>query len=413
MKASLLSAFCFLLLFSSCVKDKTTKTFQITRPVYKLKQEVYDGIGSQAPTPIRSAGKIFLIGNYIFLSEKNKGVHIINNSNPEAPVNQAFIPIPGTEDVVVKGNILLADCFIDLLSIDISDPNNVKLVHVASNVFPERRNMHGHSLDTTMVVTEWITKDTTMTVNMYHHHFESGGVYFADQFNTVGSPSLASGNTAQGVGGSMARFTIVNQYLYTVSEQMLRVFDIQNPTNPLVKSNMNIGWNIETIYPLQNRLFIGSRTGMYIYSISNPTSPVLQGTFAHANVCDPVIADEHFAYVTLRSGTVCQGFINQLDVVDISNITQPTLRKSYPFTNPHGLSKDGHLLFICDGKDGLKVLNAANPDQITLLSTIQVTNAYDVIAWQKRAYVSAEDGIYQFDYSNETAIRLLSKIVTR
>jgi len=42
----------------------------------------------------------------------------------------------------------------------------------------------------------------------------------------------------------------------------------------------------------------------------------------------------------LSSGSTCGGFTNQLDVLDIKNIKVPTLVKSYPLTNPHGLSKD-------------------------------------------------------------------------
>ena len=54
-----------------------------------------------------------------------------------------------------------------------------------------------------------------------------------------------------------------------------------------------------------NRLFIGSQTGMFIYNLSNPDNPVQDGQFNHVRSCDPVIADEKYAYVTLRSGS-CQ-----------------------------------------------------------------------------------------------------------
>ena len=403
---SSLAALLVITLMAGCIKNKTTRTFSITRPVYKLKQEVYDDIKTQPAVAIKSAGKLFIKGNYIFLSEKNKGIHIINNSNPLSPVNESFIPLPGTEDVVVKGNILMADCFIDLLSIDISNPLDVKVVNTAMNVFPERRYVNGFELDSNMVITQWITKDTTTTIE-YFNQYKNGVFETFDSGNTTAG---SGGGGSAGVGGSMARFTLVNNYLYTVSNSTLRAFDVSNPILPLVKNSVNVGWNIETIYPVNDRLFIGSQTGMFVYSIANPINPTQLCTFAHANMCDPVIADNHYAYITLRSGTTCQGFSNQLEIVDISTINSPVLKNTVPFTNPHGLSKDGKLLFICDGTAGLKIYDATDINALQTIKTFSMSSTFDVIAYNHIAYVSAADGLYQYDYSDVNNIHLVSKI---
>lgn len=412
MKTSISMAFASILmmaLFSSCIKNKTTRTFTITRPEYKLKQKVYNDIKTNSATPITSSGKLFIRGNYIFLTEKNKGVHIINNSNPSSPVNESFIPIPGSEDIVIKDNIMMADCFIDLLSIDISNPNDIKLVNTAKNVFPERRYVNGFEIDSNYVITEWITKDTTTDVSYYNYY--KGNVVMAMEDNSSGPMFNSSGGS--GVAGSMARFAIVSNYLYTVSTSVLHVFDVSNPSSPLVKNDLNIGWNIETMYPLKDKLFIGTTTGMLVYSLANPVSPIKLCTFFHANNCDPVIADDHYAYVTLRTGTACAGINNELNIVDITNIQSPVLIKTYAMTNPHGLSKDGNTLFICDGSDGLKVYNASNVNSIQLVKTISMAKTYDVIALNQRAFVAAEDGLYQYDYTDLNNIQLLSKISTK
>jgi len=78
--------------------------------------------------------------------------------------------------------------------------------------------------------------------------------------------------------------------------------------------------------------------------------------------------------------------------------------------NPHGLSKDGDLLFICDGDAGLKLYNAANVMNLQLIMEIGDINAYDVIAMNKIALVVAKDGLYQYNYANPAEVRLLSKI---
>jgi len=168
--------------------------------------------------------------------------------------------------------------------------------------------------------------------------------------------------------------------------------------------------NIETIYPFKNKLFIGSSSGMFIYDISSSGNPVKQGSFSHVVSCDPVIADDDYAYVTLRSGNSCNGFTNQMEVLDITNINNPSLVKTYPLTNPHGLSKDGNLLFICDGADGLKIYDAKNVSDIKLLKTIDGFIAYDVIAMNGVALVVSTDGLYQYSYGDVNDIQLLSKI---
>ena len=60
-----------------------------------------------------------------------------------------------------------------------------------------------------------------------------------------------SNNTGgqNGVGGSLARFTLAGNYLYVVDETNLKTFDVTNPANPILKNSTTIGSNIETIYP--------------------------------------------------------------------------------------------------------------------------------------------------------------------
>jgi hypothetical protein len=222
--------------------------------------------------------------------------------------------------------------------------------------------------------------------------------------------AAGGGGSPFGVGGSMARFSIVNNHLYAVNNTSLNVVSIASAADPVFSNKVNIGWGIETIYPFSNRLFIGSNSGMFIYDISNPTNPVQRGSFSHARSCDPVIADNTHAFVTLRSGTECLGYTNQLDVLDITDLDRPSLIKTYPMTNPHGLAKDGNTLIICDGRAGLKFYNASDVRNLILQKNIAMPDTYDVIALNGWALVVAKDGLYQYDFSNISNINLLSKM---
>ena len=79
-------------------------------------------------------------------------------------------------------------------------------------------------------------------------------------------------------------------------------------------------------------------------------------------------------------------------------------------TNPHGLAKDGNWLFICDGKDGLRIYDNSLPTNITEIKQIKGMETYDVIAGGGNVLVVATDGLYQFNYSDIKNIQQVSKL---
>jgi hypothetical protein len=261
--------------------------------------------------------------------------------------------------------------------------------------------------DSVSIIVDYVKRDTTVNCDTYQNWVNCRSCI---KLTAGGEVFTASSAPQQGVGGSMARFSIINNYMYGVSSYKLYAFNIANGADPQLANSKTIGGGIETIYPFQNKLFIGSTNGMFIYDITNPSDPVSQGMFSHVRSCDPVITDGQNAYVTLRSGNECNGFTNQMDVLNVSNLNSPSLVKTYQLTNPYGLSKDGNNLFVCDGKDGLKIYNASSPSNIQLIKTFANMETYDVITLNGVAIVVAKDGLYQYDYSNASDIRLLSKI---
>lgn len=391
----------------SCLKDKLTKTYTVLEPVFRNKAEVLAEIGSSAATSITTPGKIYQYGNYIFLNEVNKGIHIIDNSNPASPSQKAFIKIPGNVDIAVKGNILYADLYTDMLTIDISDPLHARLIKVLPRIFPERNYSNGFINDTSKVIVKWISKKVTVPIEDNSSFCNNCG-----RFDLTTGLASVNGAVAPGIasGGSMARFAIVNNYLYAVNISSLQIIDISNSADPKQTGSYGVGWNIETIYPFKQKLFLGSSAGMFVFNITNPSAPVREGSFAHARACDPVVADDNYAFVTLRAGTFCQGTNNQLDVINIQNVSSPSLLKTYSMTNPFGLAKDGNLLFVCDGKSGLKIYNASDVMNLQMIKHIKDYETYDVIAGNSKLLLVAKDGLYQYDYSNINSIRLLSRI---
>jgi len=210
----------------------------------------------------------------------------------------------------------------------------------------------------------------------------------------------------------MARFTLYDDYLYVVDNAALNLFDLSNTANPDFSKRVVISWNIETIFPYNQMLFIGSQTGMYVYSLQNPASPEYISEFRHASSCDPVVVEGNYAYVTLRGGNLCGAIESQLDVIDIEYIENPKLIKEYPMQEPYGLGIKNDVLFVCDGDAGLKVYNAEDKMKIdsNMVAHYSDINAFDVIPLQDVLIMIGADGLYQYDYSDLENITLLSHI---
>jgi len=159
-------------------------------------------------------------------------------------------------------------------------------------------------------------------------------------------------------------------------------------------------------------MFLGTQNGMLIYNVADVTKPTYVANFWHATGCDPVVVQNNRAYVTIRGGNACGSLINRMDVLDITNLQNPTLMRSYNMTGPYGLGIDGDVLFVCDGTDGLKVYNAADPYLISehLIATFKDINAYDVIPLGNSLLMIGSDGFYQYNYSNLNDIKQISSI---
>lgn len=411
-----------LLLFYSC-EDSTYKEYKGNAPVYLTYDELRSAVVEEQNVQLENPGKVYFKDNYIFIVEELKGIHVFDNTNPSSPVRKSFVKVPGVVDISISGYILYADSYVDIVVLDVEDVNNIHEVGRMKDILPYTVPPTGNdypmaSVDNKKgVVIAWDVRTIREKVyNQIHYPYpifwERGDLYLT-AVNSGGASSGVSGSGV-GVGGSMARFGIKANVLYVVDNNTLKILNIENKTSPVKITDIYPGWGIETMFLTQKNMFLGTSTGMIIYDITEPSAPLWKSFYNHVRSCDPVIVDDTLAYVTLRSGTNCGGNINVLDVVNVKNIQSPQLVYTHPMTNPHGLGKDGDLLFICDGNAGLKVFDASDPRYIKdrLLYSYPSINAYDVIPIGGVLVMIGDDGLYQYNYSNLANISLLSKIET-
>ncbi len=343
--------------------------------------------------PIRATGKIYVKDNFLYVSEQHKGIHIIDNSDPANPKKVKFVNIPGNLDVAMKGDILYADSYMDLLAINMKTQAVKRVPDVFKGSFDQMRTEGRFA---------GVGVDGDLLLN---RSFQA--------VNQVSSGSTSGGGGDVGTAGSMARFAIVDNYLYVLDGNTMKIFDITDQENPKELDQTQMDFAIETIFPYEDKLFIGGTQGMFIYDNTDPVNPKLLSKFEHLFSCDPVVVQNDIAYITLRNGTPCRTTVNQLDIVNIADPTKPTLVKSYPMHNPHGLSIQGNTLYVCDGNQGLKAFDVTDVNNIQSVGKDpSLRKAFDVIALggTQTLIVVGRDGIYQYDNSNPNDLKRISVI---
>lgn len=398
------------LLFSSCLQDNCEReiTYIKSTPVYYSLDDIRKDITMESSRALIKPGKIYYYNDFLFINEQKEGVHIYDNTNPENPNKVGFYKIPGNVDISIANDILYADSYRDLVAVDISDVLNPITEHRVEDAFESY-----YYIDTeTGLLLDYIEEEVTEIVDCN----SGGGFGRFDDFALNNSAEIIADGGATGTGGSLARFTISNGHLYTIDHNNLHVFDLSAGDHPSKINEVPVNWQIETIFPYLDKLFIGSTTGMFIMDISTPSDPYHLSSYSHAFSCDPVYVKAPYAYVTLRTGdTWCNQGLNQLDLVDISDMADIKLEKSFPMENPHGLSIQEDALFICEGDNGLRVFDIEDPltldqRQIAHIRDIKSRDIITLPGERKLMLVIGEEGFNQYDGTDPTNPILLSTI---
>jgi hypothetical protein len=404
---------------SSCT-DKVYETFTANAPVYLSYTDLRSAVKMTAARELNNPGKIYFKDQYIFINEKMKGVHVFDVSDPKNPQNKGFIEIPGNVDIAIKDNILYADSYVDLVSIDVSNFAGIKEVGRVQKVFPYTLPIYDTKypiakLDETKgIVTDWEIKTVRQEIEQrYYPIYYNNSKYLYYDAASISSGIGGASGTTYGVSGSMARFGLYKNMLYTVDQYNLYTFKLNSSSDVTLLNTSMLGWNVETIFITDNHMFLGTQNGMIVQSLEVPERPSLVGTFSHITSCDPVVIKGDLAFVTLKGGNTCRGTVNQLDVIRMSNAySKFDLLKTYPMYGPQGLGIDDDLLFICDGDAGLKIYNAADPMTITnnMIASFPLINAYDVIPMNNYLFMIGEEGFTLYDYSSIQNIKQIGFI---
>jgi hypothetical protein len=402
----------FIILLSSCNSDddsNETATFAV--PIVKTLSSIRDNVSVTGQRQTDSDGKIYVAENYLFYIAKEQGVHVFDNHNPASPVNIAFINLEGVHDIAVKGNYLYADNFVDLLVFDISDIGNILLVQTIENSiafnpsYPETAEFFDYEI--------YANQGEIITGYRLETRNRPQGQYLILANDATATFESANGN-AIGTGGSYARFQINNNALYTIDSYQLNVFNISNPSTTFFDKAVYLNeWfgngQFETLFIQKEFLFVGATNGMYTVDASDEFNPFFVSGFSHATACDPVVVFENTAYITVRGGSTCGAIEDQVNVIDITDIANPTLISTYLLNQPYGLGIKNGVLYVCCGSEGLKVFDAANSTNLTLQNSYS-SNVTDVIPLDSHLITVGNNQIKQYSYGANFTLEQISVV---
>lgn len=410
------------LLLTNCDSDDDSSTLidpvTVAVPVIKSKAEIRNSIEIKSAQQTNSDGKIYVYDHYLFYIAQNSGIHIFNNQNPENPENIGFIQLEGVHDVSVKNNILYADNYMDLVVFDISNISDIEIINVEENMLEYyatlleedsmyyQSNIYPMDDDEFIAVYDIIEMERVEVENNPNDFYSSENLFWGDL--TLGSNEA----TNIGVGGSYAKFQILDNALYTLDDYKLSTFNISDYNNIFLSSETWLGgWfggELETTFILKENLFIGATNGMHIVSLEDEFNPVYTSSFIHATGCDPVVAEDYTAYITVRGGNSCGAIEDQINIIDVTDITMPIEHSTYFLSSPYGLGVKDQILYVCND-DGINVFDAQNPSNIILKNTYQNISK-DIIPLASHLIAVGENVIYQYNYTDNFGLELISTV---
>lgn len=130
-------------------------------PILMTRSQLENSISPVADKAVTNPAKIFILGSRIYMTERYKGIYIVDNADPANPRSLGFIAIPGLNDAVVKEGVLIADNAVDLVGIDIADPAHPEVLWRRRNVLsqvapPDRKPSKPINADPSSIIVEWV-----------------------------------------------------------------------------------------------------------------------------------------------------------------------------------------------------------------------------------------------------------------
>jgi len=224
--------------------------------------------------------------------------------------------------------------------------------------------------------------------------------------SSSGSEDSSGSGGSTGQAGSLATFTIVKNNLYVMDTSSVIAFSLAEPTNPQQFDRHAINLQDgETIFNHQNEyVFVGKRTGVDILELNDIGEMTFLAEHSHLTACDPVIAEGNRSFVTTLADNRCGMGQSLLEVLDITDMSNPVVIFELVMTAPKGLAVSGEDLFVCDLVDGLRRFKIIDTEEDYSLEQAYISNIFacnDIILNGDHMILNHDDGITQIRWQGD------------
>ncbi len=327
--------------------------------------------------------KLFKSGNFVYIADRNRGIHIIDVSDISNPVVKSRFYLSGAyfTDIYISGDYAYAvDKISGLKIIDVSDKSNPVLI----SSFPISENIYSIS-----------GKGNYLYIggDRYLHIID-----ITDINNPIEEKKL---NT-----GRVYSIDISGNYLY-ISGYSLGIYNIADPSNPALESVIPV-YSKDT-YVRENVLFSAGPLRVYLFDISDKKHPQEVGQIPTGIYDKAVSVKDNFVFVAgdkkIKVLSTLSGSFNQND------FKEPVIVKEISTTGAKALDIKGGFLYVAD-TNSLKIFDISDPVNLSLKGRL-LTGALDIFVDGNYGYISGGvRGFFIADISDKTNPSIVSSIST-
>lgn len=400
--------FYFLLVGCSKQKGEVTYTYNKAIGVYGDIEQIRNEPLIAPQQSVENITKVFYGDNYILVGEKEKGIHVINNTNTRNISKQGFINIPYIGEFFVEGNYLYVEALYDLIKIDISNPFSPLLINRSNYAIHQPfLNANGEVLlkfqYTRATESFELGSEKEKALREHNNLFFNFNNELIPE-NTIPSTFLGTANKK----GAANKMAYQNNHLYILGKENIVTYN--DGSNGLTRTcSLNLiddkDSELETVYLQNNKLYIGSSKSSFIVTATNCPNLISEYKRPPAPVTkDPILPNGNVAYLTLKSEAGSSN--NQLQVLDVSNPSEIEVIGRLTMKSPQGLALlASNLLMVGEGQNGIRLINVADPTNPQTVLYDANSKAYDLMVHPTLPNIILglyDNKISQYEYHTST-----------
>ena len=244
----------------------------VLKPEYHSLEEIRLSIKVIKAQPILQAGKHYQFRNYLFVNEKEKGIHIIDIKDESNPKSTQFIHIPGNYHFILKGSFLYADSYRDLVIFELKNNRWKKVGYI--------KNVYQHRVPQSKWIHQWLRKCRDCSF-VYEKVNSARGIVKGWK---VVEEHARSGKSRRRYHGPLQayinlldrpNFVVYENFLYIPYQSSILIFDIKDPHHPeFIKSIHFEKTKISGLLVYRNYLFINFwYKELGLYQLKEPLNP--------------------------------------------------------------------------------------------------------------------------------------------